>query len=139
MAITEAALKAAEAEMQASMAAVPPVVAVRYDRRVSRIVIRLGTGLELAFPPRLAQGLEQAKPEDLDAIEITPTGLGLHFPKLDADIYLPALLEGLLGSKNWMASAMGRAGGNARSAAKATAARANGKLGGRPRKAAAGG
>jgi hypothetical protein len=38
-----------------------------------------------------------------------------------------------------MASAMGRAGGNARSAAKAKAARANGKLGGRPRKAVMGG
>jgi hypothetical protein len=65
-------------------------------------------------------------------------GLGLHFPKLDADLYLPALLDGWLGSRRWMAARMGERGGRARSAAKRTASRANGKLGGRPRKAARG-
>jgi hypothetical protein len=61
----------------------------------------------------------------------------LHFPKLDADLYLPALLEGLLGSKRWMAARLGKHGGQARSAAKAAASRENGKRGGRPRKHAA--
>jgi len=61
----------------------------------------------------------------LTEIEISPSGLGLHFPKLDADLYLPALLEGFMSSKEWMATP-----------AKTAASRANGKLGGRPRKAA---
>ena len=26
----------------------------------------------------------------LDVIEISPAGLGMHFPKLDAELYLPA-------------------------------------------------
>jgi hypothetical protein len=30
--------------------------------------------------------LEAAKPADLDVIEISPSGLGLHFSKLDADL-----------------------------------------------------
>jgi hypothetical protein len=57
--------------------------------------------------------------------------------KLDAHLYLPALMQGIFGTKAWMAAQLGASGGRARSAAKAAAARANGKRGGRPRKAAA--
>ena len=35
-----------------------------------------------------------AKAADLMAIEITLTGLGLHWPQLDAALYLPALIAG---------------------------------------------
>ena len=66
--------------------------------------------------------------------EISPSGLGIHFPRLDADLYIPALLEGFLGSKRWMASQMGKVGGKVSSDAKTAAARKNGKLGGRPKK-----
>jgi hypothetical protein len=38
--------------------------------------------------------------------------------------------------RRWMAARMGERGGRVRSAAKRTASRENGKLGGRPRKAA---
>ena len=112
----------------------PRAVEARYDRRIGRVVVRLSTGLEIAFAPRDAQGLEQATPADLAAIEISPSGFGLSFPKLDADLYLPALLEGFLGSRKWMASRMGAEGGRATSAAKTAAARRNGSRGGRPRK-----
>ena len=136
MAITDADVKRAEARMQARVKAGPCAVSARYDKRRARVVVLLDTGLELAFPPHLAQGLDQAGPEDLSAIEISSTGLGLHFPKLDADLYVPALLEGELGSRTWMAGAMGRSGGLAKTPAKAAASRENGKLGGRPRKTA---
>ena len=39
-----------------------------------------------------------------------------------------------MGSRQWMASRMGKAGGSASTPAKAQASRANGKLGGRPKK-----
>jgi Protein of unknown function (DUF2442) len=112
---------------------VPRAVAARYDRGLGRIVIRLSSKLDVAFSPRDAQGLENATPSQLDKIEITPSGLGIHFPKLDADIYLPALLEGFLGTKKWMAARLGADGGKSRSAAKASASRTNGRLGGRPK------
>ena len=96
----------------------------------------LHNGLELAFPPRLAQGLARAPPAELSVIEISPLGDGLHRPAIDADLYLPALLQGVFGSKSWMARQFGSAGGRARSDAKADAARANGRKGGRPRKTA---
>ena len=53
-------------------------------------------------------------------------------PALDADLYLPALLDGFLGSRRWMAAAMGKATTDAKSAA----ARDKGKFGGRPKKTA---
>lgn len=111
-------------------------VSARYDRRTAHIVIDLNTGVQIAFPTRLAQGLAGASPDDLAEIEISPAGLGLHWPKLDADLYVPSLLHGMLGSKRWMAAQLGEAGGKARSRAKAAAARENGRKGGRPRKAA---
>jgi hypothetical protein len=123
----------AKAEAAARRAG-PTAVGARYDRRLGRVFVSLSTGIDVAFAPRDAQGLEKAKPADLSVIEISPSGLGLHFPKIDADLYLPPLLEGFFGSKRWMASRLGRHGGEARTAAKVRAARANGRLGGRPRK-----
>jgi hypothetical protein len=112
----------------------PRAVKARYDRRIGRVVITLNTNLEVAFAPRDAEGLEDATPAQLAPIEISPSGFGIHFPKLDADIYLPALLEGFLGSRKWIASRLGAVGGKSRSAAKAAAAKRNGRAGGRPRK-----
>ncbi|HXB20402.1 MAG TPA: DUF2442 domain-containing protein [Candidatus Solibacter sp.] len=107
-----------------------------YDRKSGHIVIQLSSRLILSFSPRDAQGLENARPSQLNEIEITPSGFGIHFPKLDADLYVPGLLEGFLGSKKWMASRLGQVGGRSRSRAKRAASRANGTLGGRPKKAA---
>lgn len=136
MAITESDRLAAEARLRAELKNQPKAIRARYDRRVSRVVIGLDNGLELAFPPRLAQGLEGATPAELAVIEISPLGDGLYWPALDADLSLPALLQGVFGSKIWMARHLGAAGGRARSEAKIAAARKNGRKGGRPRKSA---
>jgi hypothetical protein len=112
----------------------PRAVSAHYDRKSGHIVINLSSKLILSFSPHDAQGLENAKPSQLNEIEVTPSGLGIHFPKLDADLYVPGLLEGFLGSKKWMASRLGQIGGQSRSRAKRAASRANGKLGGRPKK-----
>src|SRR5258707_15834360 len=116
----------------------PTAVAARYDRRSGRVVVSLSSGVDVTFVPHVAQGLESAKPAQLDTIKISPSGLGLHFPKVDADLYLPALLEGVFGSRRWMAARLPERERGGRSAAKSTASRKNGGLGGRPRKAAPG-
>lgn len=131
--ISEIDVHEAEGRMQQRLVEGPRAIAAHYDRRVSRVVIMLSSGVELAFPPRLAEGLFNARPDDLDKIEVSPTGLGLHFPKLDADLYVPALLSGIMGSQAWIAKQLGTKGGASTSAAKSAAARANGKKGGRPR------
>ena len=117
----------------------PRAESARYDAARNRVIVRLTTGVELGFAPRDVEGLEHASVDDLKVIEVEAFGLGIHFPKLDADLYVPALLEGALGSKRWMAAQLGAAGGRTRSAAKAAASRKNGKRGGRPRRGAADG
>lgn len=112
----------------------PRAISALFDKEQGRIVIELSTGLTVAFRPADAEGLETATPADLKEIEISPSGFGLHFPRIDADLYIPGLLEGFFGSRRWMAAQMGSRGGQAKGGAKAAAARTNGSLGGRPRK-----
>lgn len=128
---------AATARMNELRATVPHAVAARYDRKAQRVVLTLSSKVELMFSPKDAQGLEEATAAELGVIEISPSGFGIHFPKLDADLWLPSLLEGVLGSRNWMAARLGAQGGRSRSKGKVAAARANGALGGRPRKVVA--
>ena len=136
MAITDDDIRQAEARMAVERDHAH-AIAARYDRRTNRVIVSLHSGLELAIPPHLVEGLADATPEALAEIEISPSGLGLHWPQLDADVYVPALLEGQFGSQQWMARQMGAAGGCSRSDAKRQAARANGAKGGRPRKSQA--
>lgn len=137
MELTDDIIAAANRRGAQQRAAHPGVLKARFDKRSARVVLNLDSGLQVAFLPAQAQGLEHASADDLAEIEISPSGLGLHFPRLDADLYVPALLEGFLGSRRWLAQQRSRVGGAAQSAVKADAARRNGQLGGRPRKAAA--
>lgn len=130
--VTRNEFERANARAKARRRTSPHATSARFNK--GRIVIELSTGLAISFHPRDAQGLENARPGDLKEIEISPSGFGLHFPRLDADLYIPALLEGFFGSRRWAAAHLGARGGKATSAAKAGAARANGLLGGRPRK-----
>jgi hypothetical protein len=80
----------------------PLAESARYDPERNRIIVRLNTGAEIEFDSADAQGLENATPADLKNIEIVEFGLGLHWPTLDADHWVPALAEGMLGSDKWM-------------------------------------
>ena len=136
MAVSEREFARAEARLKERRQA-GHATSARYDRRSARVIVMLNTGVQVAIPVHLVEGLAGASAIDLSQIEISPAGLGLHWPKLDADLYLPALLEGVFGSPSWMAGLLGRSGGQARTEAKATAARANGRKGGRPKKVVA--
>jgi hypothetical protein len=116
----------------------PRAESAHYDAGRNRVIVRLTTGIEVGFAPGDVPGLEAASTDDLLAVEVEALGLGIHFPTIDADLYVPALLEGVLGSKNWMAARLGAAGGRVRTPAKAAASRQNGKRGGRPRKISGG-
>lgn len=110
MAITEAEFLQAQAATAADRAK-GYAVAARYDRRRKRVVVRLSTRVELSIPVRLAQGLAGASAEELSQIEITSAGLGLHWPRLDADLYVPALKDGVFGSRAWMETRAGEGPG----------------------------
>lgn len=133
MDVSEQEFATAQARMSAQREA-GHVTQAFYDPDADRVVVVLSSGLELAFPPSLAEGLAGASAEDLGLIEVSASGMGLHWPRLDADLYVPALLRGVLGSPHWMAAQLGTAGGRAVSPAKVAAARENGRKGGRPRR-----
>ncbi len=110
----------------------PVAVAARY--RAGMIVVELSSGIEIRFPVKLAQGLEKASHKELSDIQIEARGLGLHWPRLDVDLYVPSLLQGVLGTRQWMAE-IGKLGGSVTSPGKAKVSAENGRLGGRTRKA----
>jgi hypothetical protein len=132
MAITREQLKRANARGAAATARGPIAHAARYDSRRGLIVITLEGGCEFAFPARLAEGLADMPRSKLAKIQVSPNGLGLHWPLLDADLYVPSLIEGAFGSRRWMEQ-IGKIGGSSRSSIKTQASRENGKRGGRPR------
>lgn len=127
-------LEAANQRMQETRQRGPVAVTARYDCRLKRVFVTLQSGLALAFRPADVEGLEHASIEQLGEIEISPSGLGLHFPAVDADVYIPGLVAGAFGSCAWMAAKIGTTGGQVRTPAKIAASRANGAKGGRPRK-----
>ena len=127
-------MKRAEAAARDRLSAFPRVVGVRHSEELDRLLIDLSTGIGLVVDYRDVEGLEHARADDLNLAEVSPSGFGLHFPSLDADVYVPALIEGKLGSAAYMAARLGASGGRKRSPEKARAARENGRMGGRPRK-----
>ena len=70
-------------------------VTAEYDRRQGRLVVGLNNGVTIMVPVTLLEGLADAADDDLTEIEITPAGLGLHWPRLDADVYVPSLMHGV--------------------------------------------
>jgi hypothetical protein len=120
----------------AALARGPVARAAHYDSRRRLIVITLEGGCEFAFPTKLADGLTDAPRSKLTKIKISPNGLGLHWPLLDADLYVPSLIEGAFRARRWMQQ-IGEVGGSSRSSIKTKAARPNSKRGGRSRQKAA--
>ena len=111
----------------------PRAVDARYVRETGLVELVLDNGCFFAFPAAQTEGLDDADPDLLERVEILGQGYALRWEDLDADLTVPGLLAGRLGSRRWMAEELGRAGGRVTSPAKARAARANGQKGGRPR------
>ena len=132
--IDDAALDAAALRGRIEADTKARAVAARYDRQADRIVIELVNGCTFLFPPGIAQDLQDAMPDQLAEIEVSPAGFALHWPQIDVDFSVAGLVAGLFGTASFTEAQ--RRGGQSRSAAKAAAARENGKKGGRPRKSA---
>ena len=106
---------------------------VTYDRAKEQLVIELKNGIIILLPRHLLQGLQEATAEQIATLQVGPRGASLHWESLGLSFSLAGLLVGSFGTQAWMQE-LGRRGGHAISTAKATAARLNGKKGGRPAK-----
>ena len=131
--LTDTQLDAAAALGRIARISEPRATRAWYDRARGHVVVELTNGSAFSFPTGLAQGLENATPDQLADMEILGAGYGLHWEALDVDLSIPGLVSGLFGTKAHMA----RQAGKATSPAKAAAARVNGAKGGRPRSAVA--
>lgn len=133
---TDAQIDAA-IQRAAGLAGEPRVLRAEYrpGRGLDLIILQMSDGHRCLLPREDLQGLQRASREQISQIEILGNGTGLHWPALDVDLYVPALLKGVYGNRQWMAK-IGRAGGSTTSAAKRQSSRLNGRLGGRPKRAA---
>jgi Protein of unknown function (DUF2442) len=95
MAISRSQWIAANLLARKNKANSPSARSVKYDPSIGRIHVELDNGVVLTICPAHTKGLEGALPDDFADPEISPSGLGIHFPKIDADIYLPSLLRDL--------------------------------------------
>jgi hypothetical protein len=136
--VTDAQLKAAEARGREMLETEPRAVAAHFDPATGRVVIDLVNGCTYAFPAHLVQDLSGASLDALADVEVDGLGFNPHGPALDTDLYVPALVTRICGTRAWMIRALARVAGQAPSPAKAAAVRSNGARGGRPRKRARG-
>ncbi len=130
---TDVAIDAALARGAAARQNEPRASAVRYDAATRRIVISFATGTEMIVPVHLLEGLAGATDDQIAEVELLGAGYGLHWETLDVDLTVPGIVMGVFGTAKWMA----KIAGQTKSERKAAAARANGALGGRPRKTVA--
>lgn len=85
------------------------ILTATYNPELNLLLLQLSDGHRHVIPVEEIEGLQTATVAQLSAIEILGNGTGLHWPKLDLDLYIPALLQGKTGAKRWMAE-MGRKG-----------------------------
>jgi hypothetical protein len=111
------------------------LIDARYDRASDAVFLIFRGGGSMTIPRHVVPGLEHQPASALEAMTLSPAGDALLWPSLDADVYVPGLVERAFGNRLFAAAA-GRRGGQRRTKAKMAAARRNGAKGGRPRKRA---
>lgn len=75
----------------------PRAVSARYDPHSHQVIIQLRSGEDFAFSPELVPNLRGASAGDLAEVQVTPSGAGLHWERLDEDLSVPALVQGIYG------------------------------------------
>jgi hypothetical protein len=110
----------------------PRAARASYVARDDALRIELTNGVTITIPVTLIPYLKGVVPDDIRAVEVLGRGDGLHWESLDLDLSVPELVSSIFPGREWMAE-LGRVGGRRSSAAKAAAARRNGRKGGRPR------
>jgi len=64
-----------------------------------KICLLLSDKKEIRFPVELNKKLKNAKPDQLNNIELICNGTGLHWPDLDENLSVVGILEGRYGAE----------------------------------------
>jgi hypothetical protein len=100
--LTDAALDAAAEHGRFEMDTKPRATSARYDPEADRIVIDLINGCTLLVSPVIVQDMQDATPDQLADIEVSPTGLSLHWPQINVDVSVASLLANIFGTAKFM-------------------------------------
>jgi hypothetical protein len=73
----------------------PRAVAARYLPARDRVEIDRASGWSVQVPRSFSARLAKASPQECEQVEIVDSGLGLHWPAIDEDWYVPAVIESL--------------------------------------------
>ncbi len=79
-------------------------VVYRSEPGLDLFILELTSGHRAIFPRECLQGLQAGTVEQLSNIVILGAGTGLHWPAFDTAFYVPELLQGNYGSREWMQS-----------------------------------
>ncbi len=71
----------------------PRAKAVRYDAERVRLVIELVSGAMLDIPLPMTERLSKASERERSVMALAPFGLGIHWPLVDEDLYVPQLVH----------------------------------------------
>ena len=134
--VTDRQLRTAEARGRSTLATEPRAAAARYEPLTRRVEIDLVNGCLYAFPTQLVQDLQGTRVDDLARIEVDGARFNLHWPTLDVDQYIPALVAGIFGTREWMARQRERIAAPPAAAPTAASASVGAPRGGRPRRVA---
>src|SRR5450759_2602919 len=127
-----AQIPAAKARGRRLRATEPRASTAKYDRARRILSVELTNGSSFRLPIKLIPSLRNNSANQLAAVEVSPSGEGLHWESLDVDLSVPGLLQQVFGTTSWMRQ-LASHGGRSRSPAKMRAAKSNGAKGGRPR------
>lgn len=129
---TDAEIDAAIKKARAYNRTGTKIVEARYLRAQDAVIVRLSTGALVQLPRTAVSALKAARPQDLSRAEVGPGGASIWFEPGDVGLELEDVLLAAAGA-NALKAAGARALGSVTSLKKASAARSNGKRGGRPR------
>ncbi len=89
----------------------------QYLRETRLLLICLKSGQRMAFPVEDLEDIKGATDEDLSEVELYGSGTAIHFTKFGHGVYIPALVEGVYGSKKWMEQLQAKRAANVKAAA----------------------
>jgi hypothetical protein len=75
----------------------PVAQAVEHIPDLNLLLVKLSNGRRLVLPVEDLQDLDRATHQQIKNYKLLGLGTGIHFPELDVDLYVPALIEGVYG------------------------------------------
>ena len=75
------------------------VIVAKYNKYNNQVNLFMSNVSEISLKIDDIKELKGISPDKLEYIEVSPSGLGLHWPQLDIDLYVPKLLKQLENKK----------------------------------------